>query len=95
MGTSFAYKKRLGLYGQLFDSGVGIVGVAHLPLLAVHRDLCRDQSRRSIRSASSPIMKDVLPGAIEPAIAAVPSCSAATSSRATCSAAWSMAARSC
>ena len=25
---SFMYKKRLGLYGQLFDSGVGIVGVA-------------------------------------------------------------------
>ena len=24
---SFVYKKRLGLYGQLFDSGVGIVGV--------------------------------------------------------------------
>ncbi|TIU04502.1 MAG: ABC transporter permease, partial [Mesorhizobium sp.] len=27
MGASFAYKKRLGLYGQLFDSSVGIVGV--------------------------------------------------------------------
>ena len=25
--ASFAYKKRLGLYGQLFDSGVGIAGV--------------------------------------------------------------------
>ncbi|RVD62426.1 ABC transporter permease, partial [Mesorhizobium sp. M7A.F.Ca.ET.027.03.2.1] len=27
MGASFAYKKKLALYGQLFDSGVGIVGV--------------------------------------------------------------------
>ena len=30
MGASFTYKKRLGLYGQLFDSGVGIVGVGIL-----------------------------------------------------------------
>ena len=46
---SFVYKKRLGLYGQLFDSGVGIAGVAHLLLLAVHRDLRRTD--RAVRSA--------------------------------------------
>ena len=28
LGASFVYKKKLGLYGQLFDSGVGIAGVA-------------------------------------------------------------------
>ncbi|TGV95655.1 ABC transporter permease, partial [Mesorhizobium sp. M2D.F.Ca.ET.145.01.1.1] len=27
MGASFLYRKKLALYGQLFDSGVGIVGV--------------------------------------------------------------------
>ncbi|TIS38023.1 MAG: ABC transporter permease, partial [Mesorhizobium sp.] len=27
MGVSSTYKKKLGLYGQLFDSGVGIAGV--------------------------------------------------------------------
>jgi peptide/nickel transport system permease protein len=27
LGASIFYKKQLGLYGQLFDSGVGIAGV--------------------------------------------------------------------
>ena len=49
MGASFAYKKKLGLYGQLFDSGVGIAGVGDLPVLAVHGDLRID--RRAVRSA--------------------------------------------
>jgi peptide/nickel transport system permease protein len=26
MGTSFAYRRKLGLYGRLYDSGVGIIG---------------------------------------------------------------------
>ena len=49
LGASFAYKKQLGLYGQLFDTGVGIAGVADLLLLAVHGDLRRRRSRPSIR----------------------------------------------
>ena len=28
LSLSFYFKKKLGLYGQLFDSGVGIAGVA-------------------------------------------------------------------
>jgi len=66
MGASFAYKKRLGLYGQLFDSGVGIVGVG----------ICLFWLFTAIfASTISPfnpldqivVMKDALPGAIEPA----------------------------
>ena len=30
---SFYFKKRLGLYGQLFDSGVGIAGVPYCTLM--------------------------------------------------------------
>ena len=30
MGTSYRYRKRLGLYGQLYDSGVGLAGVGIL-----------------------------------------------------------------
>jgi peptide/nickel transport system permease protein len=28
MGASFAFRRRLGLYGQLYDSGIGVVGIA-------------------------------------------------------------------
>ncbi|MCO5069909.1 MAG: ABC transporter permease [Rhizobiaceae bacterium] len=65
LGVSIFYKKRLGLYGQLFDSGVGIAGVV----------ICLFWLFTAIFSATiAPfdplgqivIMKDALPGAIEP-----------------------------
>src|SRR5688572_3649812 len=65
LGASFFYKKKLGLYGQLFDSGVGIAGVA----------ICFFWLFTAIFAATIapfdplgqvPIMKDALPGAIVP-----------------------------
>jgi peptide/nickel transport system permease protein len=65
LGASFFYKKQLGLYGQLFDSGVGIAGVA----------ICFFWLFTAIFAATIapfdplgqvPIMKDALPGAIDP-----------------------------
>jgi peptide/nickel transport system permease protein len=65
LGASFFYKKKLGLYGQLFDSGVGVAGVAicffwfftaiFAPTIAPFDPL-----------GQVSIMKDALPGAIEP-----------------------------
>lgn len=66
LGLSFFYKKKLGLYGQLFDSGVGIAGVT----------ICFFWFFTAIFAATiAPfdplgqvaIMKDAMPGAIEPA----------------------------
>ena len=64
LGASFALKKRLGLYGHLFDSSVGIAGVAicffwlftaiFAPVIAPFDPL-----------AQVPVMKDALPGAID------------------------------
>lgn len=65
LSLSFFYKKKLGLYGQLFDSGVGIAGVT----------ICFFWLFTAIfASTISPfdplgqvaIMKDAMPGAIEP-----------------------------
>ncbi len=53
LGASFAYKKRLGLYGQLFDSYVGIAGVGicffwlFTAIFAGHRRAVRSARRRS------------------------------------------------
>jgi peptide/nickel transport system permease protein len=64
LGASFALKKRLGLYGHLFDSSVGIAGVAicffwlftaiFAPAIAPFDPLTQ-----------VPVMKDALPGAID------------------------------
>lgn len=64
-GVSFAYRGRLGLYGQLFDSGVGIAGVFFMgfwlfsalfaPLIAPFDPI-----------AQIAVMKNVAPGTIEP-----------------------------
>jgi peptide/nickel transport system permease protein len=65
LAVSIALKKRLGLYGQLFDTGVGIAGVM----------ICLFWTFTAIfASVISPfdplaqvlVMKDALPGAIEP-----------------------------
>jgi peptide/nickel transport system permease protein len=65
LAASIAFKKRLGLYGQLFDTGVGIAGVM----------ICLFWTFTAVfASVISPfdplvqvlVMKDALPGAIEP-----------------------------
>ena len=66
MGASFTYKKKLGLYGQLFDSGVGIVGVG-ICLFWLFTAIFASTISPFDPLAQIPIMKDALPGAIEPA----------------------------
>lgn len=65
LGLSFRFQKRLGLYGQLFDTGVGITGVA----------LCAFWLFTAIFSAvvapfppleQVAVMKDAMPGTIVP-----------------------------
>ncbi|TIM38024.1 ABC transporter permease [Mesorhizobium sp.] len=65
MGASFAYKKRLGLYGQLFDSSVGIVGVG-ICLFWLFTALFASTVSPFNPLVQIPIMKDALPGAVEP-----------------------------
>ncbi|MBZ9763518.1 ABC transporter permease [Mesorhizobium sp. CA8] len=66
MGASFAYKKRLGLYGQLFDSGVGIAGV-FICLFWLFTAIFASTISPFDPLAQVSVMKDTLPGAIEPA----------------------------
>ncbi|MBA1138948.1 ABC transporter permease [Mesorhizobium neociceri] len=65
MGASFSYKKRLGLYGQLFDSGVGIVGVG-ICLFWLFTAIFASTVAPFDPLSQVPIMKDALPGGIEP-----------------------------
>ncbi|MFK0687241.1 ABC transporter permease [Mesorhizobium sp. IMUNJ 23033] len=65
MGASFAYKKKLGLYGQLFDSSVGIVGVG-ICLFWLFTAIFASTVAPFDPLAQVPIMKDALPGGIEP-----------------------------
>ncbi|PAP94775.1 ABC transporter permease [Mesorhizobium wenxiniae] len=65
MGASFVYKKRLGLYGQLFDSSVGIVGVG-ICLFWLFTAIFASTISPFNPLVQIPIMKDALPGAVEP-----------------------------
>ena len=65
LGASFFYKKRLGLYGQLFDSGVGIAGVA-ICFFWLFTAIFASTIAPFDPIGQVPIMKDALPGAIEP-----------------------------
>ena len=58
---SFMYKKRLGLYGQLFDSGVGIVGVA-ICFFWLFTAIFAGQIAPFDPLGQFAIMKDALPG---------------------------------
>jgi peptide/nickel transport system permease protein len=64
MGASFVYKKKLGLYGQLFDSGVGIVGVG-ICFFWLFTAIFASTIAPFNPLAQIPIMKDALPGAID------------------------------
>jgi len=66
MGTSFTYRRKLGLYGQLFDSGVGIAGV-FICLFWLFTAIFASTISPFDPLAQIPVMKDTLPGAIEPA----------------------------
>ena len=66
LAASFTFKKRLGLYGQLFDSGVGIAGVV-LCLFWLFTAMFASHISPFNPLTQIPVMKDVLPGAIDPA----------------------------
>ncbi|MDH6232414.1 peptide/nickel transport system permease protein [Mesorhizobium soli] len=66
LGASFIYKKKLGLYGQLFDSGVGITGVT-ICLFWLFTAIFASTIAPFDPLGQIPAMKDALPGAIEPA----------------------------
>lgn len=63
--ASFTFKKRLGLYGQLFDSGVGIAGVV-ICFFWLFTAIFAARIAPFDPLAQIPIMKDALPGAIVP-----------------------------
>ena len=62
---SFTFKKKLGLYGQLFDSGVGIAGVA-ICFFWLFTAIFASTIAPFDPLGQVAIMKDALPGAIEP-----------------------------
>ncbi|CDX27068.1 Permease protein of dipeptide ABC transporter [Mesorhizobium plurifarium] len=66
MGASFTYRRKLGLYGQLFDSGVGIAGV-FICLFWLFTAIFASTISPFDPLAQVSVMKDTLPGAIEPA----------------------------
>ena len=65
LGASFVYRKKLGLYGQLFDSGVGIAGVA-ICFFWLFTAMFSSTIAPFDPLAQVPIMKDALPGAVAP-----------------------------
>lgn len=66
LGTSFRFRKKLGLYGQLFDGGVGIAGVV-ICLFWLFTAIFSARIAPFDPLTQIPIMKDALPGGIEPA----------------------------
>lgn len=65
LGLSFGYKKRLGLYGQLFDNGVGIAGVT-ICLFWLFTAIFADTVAPFAPLDQLFVMKNAFPGAIEP-----------------------------
>ncbi len=65
LGTSFALRARLGLYGQLFDTYVGIAGVT-ICLFWLFTAMFASTVAPFNPLAQILVMKDALPGAIEP-----------------------------
>jgi len=63
--ASIVFKKRLGLYGQLFDSGVGIAGVV-ICLFWLFTAVFSATVAPFDPLAQIPVMKDAMPGAIVP-----------------------------
>ncbi len=65
LGASVYYKKKLGLYGQLFDSGVGIAGVI-ICFFWLFSAIFASTIAPFDPLGQVPAMKDALPGAIVP-----------------------------
>ena len=65
IGASIVYRKRLGLYGQLFETGVGIAGVL-ICLFWLFTAIFASTVAPFDPLAQIPIMKDALPGAVVP-----------------------------
>lgn len=63
--ASIAYRKRLGLYGQLFETGVGIAGLA-ICLFWLFTAIFAHVVSPFDPLAQVPVMKDALPGAMVP-----------------------------
>jgi peptide/nickel transport system permease protein len=70
MGASIVFRKRLGLYGELYQNGVGIAGVA-ICLFWLLTAIFASMISPFDPLAQVPIMKDALPGAIVPDSGAV------------------------
>ncbi len=65
MGASYRYRKSLGLYGQLYDTGVGIAGIFILGFWLFAAIFSRYISPFNPLEQIA-VMKNALPGAIEP-----------------------------
>ncbi|MDP3896491.1 MAG: ABC transporter permease [Mesorhizobium sp.] len=65
MGASIFYRKKLGLYGQIFGSGVGVTGVA-ICLFWLFSAIFASTIAPFDPLGQMAIMKDALPGAIVP-----------------------------
>jgi peptide/nickel transport system permease protein len=65
VGASLVYKSRLGLYGQIYDNGVGIAGIL-ICLFWLFTAIFASTVAPFDPLAQVPIMKDALPGAIVP-----------------------------
>jgi peptide/nickel transport system permease protein len=65
MGVSYRYRKRLGLYGQLYDSGVGIAGIGILSFWFFTAAFSHYISPFNPLEQIA-VMRNALPGAIEP-----------------------------
>ena len=65
VGASLAYKSRLGLYGQIYDNGVGIAGIL-ICFFWLFTAIFASTVAPFDPLAQVPIMKDALPGAIVP-----------------------------
>ncbi|MBS3649123.1 ABC transporter permease [Pseudaminobacter sp. 19-2017] len=65
LGASMIYRKRLGLYGQLFESGVGIAGVV-ICCFWLFTAIFAHVVAPFDPLAQIPVMKDAMPGAIVP-----------------------------
>ena len=65
MGVSYRYRKRLGLYGQLYDSGVGVTGIAILSFWFFTAVFSHYVSPFNPLEQIA-VMRNALPGAVEP-----------------------------
>ena len=64
LGASFFWKKKLGLYGQLFDTNVGIIGVT-ICYFWIFTAIFADTIAPFDPLAQFVALKDALPGAVE------------------------------